>query len=100
MRTQRGSLLDDSKRRAHATLAERSSTDEVEEERECMIVARRTSLAAWLAFQATEPIGLPNLGNSCYMNAALQCLLNTPQLTAHFLSGEWRDELNLSLIHI
>lgn len=30
--------------------------------------------------------GLQNLGNSCYMNSALQCLSNTPQLTHYFLS--------------
>lgn len=30
--------------------------------------------------------GLTNLGNSCYMNSALQCLSNTPQLTHYFLS--------------
>lgn len=31
-------------------------------------------------------VGLANLGNTCYMNSALQCLSNTPSLTRHFLS--------------
>ena len=31
-------------------------------------------------------VGLANLGNTCYMNSALQCLSNTPSLTKHFLT--------------
>uniref|UniRef100_A0A0K2T6F4 Ubiquitin carboxyl-terminal hydrolase n=1 Tax=Lepeophtheirus salmonis TaxID=72036 RepID=A0A0K2T6F4_LEPSM len=31
-------------------------------------------------------MGLANLGNTCYMNAALQCLSNTPSLTEYFIS--------------
>lgn len=39
-------------------------------------------------------VGLTNLGNSCYMNAALQCVRNVEELTKYFLSGEWERELN------
>jgi ubiquitin C-terminal hydrolase len=28
--------------------------------------------------------GLPNLGNTCYLNAAIQCLAHVPDLTNHF----------------
>ncbi|XP_014242196.1 ubiquitin carboxyl-terminal hydrolase 33-like [Cimex lectularius] len=31
-------------------------------------------------------IGLPNLGNTCYMNSALQALLNSPPLVSYFIS--------------
>ncbi|XP_052189322.1 ubiquitin carboxyl-terminal hydrolase 16 [Diospyros lotus] len=34
-----------------------------------------------------RPFGLANCGNSCYANAALQCLARTPPLTAYLLEG-------------
>ncbi|KAI1768852.1 UCH-domain-containing protein [Hypoxylon sp. FL1150] len=39
-------------------------------------------------------VGLTNLGNTCYMNSALQCVRSVEELTKYFLSGEWERELN------
>lgn len=38
--------------------------------------------------------GLSNLGNTCYMNSALQCIVHTPLLQHYFLSGRFRRDLN------
>ena len=38
---------------------------------------------------------LQNLGNSCYLNCALQCLSNSIELVYYFISGMYKEEINL-----
>ncbi|KAL6942797.1 hypothetical protein ACO0RG_001761 [Hanseniaspora osmophila] len=44
---------------------------------------------------ATGTKGLNNLGNTCYMNSALQCLAHIPEFEEYFKDQCYKSELNL-----
>ena len=35
-----------------------------------------------------EPVGLSNLGNTCFMNAGVQCILNTPTFVSFIADNQ------------
>ncbi|CCH63060.1 hypothetical protein TBLA_0J00600 [Henningerozyma blattae CBS 6284] len=44
---------------------------------------------------STGTLGLVNLGNTCYMNSALQCLIHLPKFNEYFLLNGYQKEINL-----
>ena len=43
--------------------------------------------------------GIVNLGNTCYINSAIQCLSHTLPLTDYFLKKKWENDINKDFKH-
>jgi len=41
-----------------------------------------------------------NIGNTCYLNSALQCLMATDLFVSYFMSGNYKDDLKKNIINI
>ena len=55
----------------------------------------RSKVASGVPLADPGVCGLMNLGNTCFMNAAIQCLSNTPPLTNFLLSDKYIDDINV-----
>ena len=49
-----------------------------------------------ILFGRQGKVGFHNLGNSCYMNSSLQCLLHVAPLTRYLLSSKFLADINLT----
>lgn len=58
---------------------------------ECCVVIK--SSAAEL--EKEKPTGLVNLGNTCFMNSVVQCLISIRPIHRYVLRDEWKADLNL-----
>ncbi|KAE9361985.1 hypothetical protein PF008_g477 [Phytophthora fragariae] len=59
-----------------------------------MEVSTRTSRGRLVAHAGLRATGLINMGNTCFMNSALQCFVHSPVFREYFLSNRFEAEVN------
>ncbi|PUU81476.1 hypothetical protein B9Z19DRAFT_1062608 [Tuber borchii] len=84
---------------SHAAEVKKREAEESErqEEAEAKTKLLEEQLVAEIKKRQNEALGkcgLSNLGNTCYMNSALQCLRSVAELSNYFLSNKYTEELN------
>jgi len=56
---------------------------------------QRGLMPSYLTKHSTSTVhGIPNRGNTCFMNAAIQCLANLPAFKALFTTGAYKEWVN------
>lgn len=58
----------------------------------------RFDMEKYVFFSSTSNglVGLVNLGNTCYMNSAIQCLSNIEEIREHFVTNQYLEFLNIT----
>ncbi|KAF1792960.1 Ubiquitin specific protease domain [Phytophthora cactorum] len=59
-----------------------------------MEAAKRTSRGRLIQHDGLRATGLINMGNTCFMNSALQCFVHSPVFREYFLSNRYEAEVN------
>jgi ubiquitin C-terminal hydrolase len=90
--------------RQHADITINNQVNTVNQGKTKIILKRKVDLSKIIECNMSSLInkagrggltGLKNLGNTCFMNSALQCLSNCEELTKYFLMKTFADEINI-----
>jgi ubiquitin carboxyl-terminal hydrolase 4/11 len=70
------------------------NTDWKRHKPECSVKNASKAAATAVSLPNRGRTGLNNLGNTCFMNSAIQCLSHATPLTRHFRSGQFQFDVN------